>query len=463
MNLGIKEIIDLYELIDTHRGTREENRAFALKHKELLSTPLKLLGLWRESKLHLLPHPHSSTTMMKLISGVTLFLLLLSFALGLFSGIGLLHYSGDEPVNLIYFLAMVCLLPLVTMILSIMAMLRANQSHSMLVHISPAYWMEQIILLLPRHHQEQINMLKINPLLANWIVLKRSQLLALSFSLGLFLALIGVVVSRDIAFAWSTTLDISPESFHYIISLLALPWSEFLPQAVPSLELIEKSQYFRLGGKLDSNLVSNAALLGLWWKFLAMATLFYALILRFGLYLFASFSLRRAIERSIFSMDGIRELLHQMQEPLVTTQAQEQEPSMQISKEKSIETIKQLDSNYTTVIGWAIDESMLEILIAQEPITANNSYLAGGLNSLKEDQNIIDKVKGNILLYVKSWEPPTMDFIDFLEDLSQRTRGEITLYPIGTVDDEYRSREKKFTIWEKKISELNDEKIRMKR
>jgi len=463
LNIGIKETIDLYQLLEGDRGTREENRTFALKHKELLSTPLKLLALWRESKIHLLPHPHRSTIIMKLLSGVTLFLLLLSFILGLFSGIALLHYSGDEPVNLIYFLAMVCILPIVTMILSAIAMLRANQADSMLVHISPAYWIEQIILLLPRHHQEQINMLKINPLLSNWIVLKRSQLLALSFSFGLLLALMGVVISRDVAFAWSTTLDISAESFHYLISLLALPWSEFLPQAVPSLELIEKSQYFRLGGKLDSELVSNAALLGQWWKFLAMMTLFYALMLRFLLYIFASFALRRAIYRSIFSIDGVRELLHQMQEPFVTTQAKEKEPSLEINKEKSIETIEQLDMNYTTVIGWAIESSTLEMLIAHETITTNNTYLAGGRNSLKEDQDIIDKVKGDVLLYVKSWEPPTMDFIDFLSDLRQRSRGEITLYPIGTVDDAYQSREKEFNIWEKKISELNDEKIRMKR
>jgi hypothetical protein len=56
-----------------------------------------------------------------------------------------------------------------------------------------------------------------------------------------------------------------------------------------------------------------------------------------------------------------------------------------------------------------------------------------------------------------------MDFIDFLSDLRQRSRAEITLYPIGTADDGYQSRDREFNIWEKKVSELNDEKIRMKR
>jgi hypothetical protein len=134
----------------------------------------------------------------------------------------------------------------------------------MLVHLSPAYWMENLLLLLPGKSREMIDKLKINPLLANWIVIRRSQELALAFSVGLFLALLLVVASEDIAFAWSTTLQITPEGFHRFLNTVALPWREWLPQAVPSVELIEQSHYFRLGGKLSREMVAHASQMGEW-------------------------------------------------------------------------------------------------------------------------------------------------------------------------------------------------------
>ncbi len=108
------------------------------------------------------------------------------------------------------------------------------------------------IVFTPRQSSEDLETLKINPLLANWIVIKRSQFVALFFSIGLGLALLVVVATKDIAFAWSTTLQITPESFHTFLEMLATPWKTWFPSAVPSLELIEKSQYFRLGDSLSA-------------------------------------------------------------------------------------------------------------------------------------------------------------------------------------------------------------------
>jgi len=406
--------------------------------------------------------PHDSEKIHLYLSHATLFLLILAFFLGALSGIGLLRYNGSEPVNLLYFLSAVLLLPLATMTMALLAMLRAGSKRAMLVHLSPAYWMENILLMLPGKSREMVGKLTVNPLLANWIVIKRSQELALSFSIGLFLALMLVVASEDIAFAWNTTLQVSAEEFHRFLSLVALPWKAWLPQALPSLELIEQSHYFRLGGKLSSEMVAHAAQMGQWWKFLAMTTLVYAVLLRLLFWAAASWGLQRAIERSIFSLEGTRELLREMREPLITTQAPEKEHQAGERGEGEI-TLTEPKQHYDTVIGWALNEEAILLYNDQLAIVADAVYEAGGLHSLSEDRQVTEDAAGDVLLYVKAWEPPTMDFIDFLKALSEKKNLSVAVYPLGTPQRGAVATDAEFAVWSGKIAALKEKSIRMLR
>ena len=457
---GLKLYIDLYELMQLERGTHQENRSFGLAHSDLLEKPMALLVQWRDAHLHLLHQPRSSEKLTKYLSHATLFLLIISFFLGIFSGIGLLRYNGSEPVNLLYFLSAVFLLPLVTMAMALLAMLRAGDAGAMLVHLSPAYWMENLLLLLPGKSREMIDKLKINPLLANWIVIRRSQELALAFSVGLFLALLLVVASEDIAFAWSTTLQVTPEGFHRFLNTVALPWREWLPQAVPSVELIEQSHYFRLGGKLSREMVAHASQMGEWWKFLAMTTLVYAIFVRFLFFLAASRGLRKATEQSILSLEGVRELLREMREPLITTQAPEEEQILHKGGEKNTSLVEP-KQYYSAVIGWALNGDQIVLQNEKSGIRTDMVYEAGGLHSLKEDRQVIESAEGEVLFYVKAWEPPTMDFVDFLKALSEKQKLSITVYPLGTPQRASLATDAEFEIWARKIMALKQKNVRM--
>ncbi|HHD73072.1 MAG TPA: DUF2868 domain-containing protein [Epsilonproteobacteria bacterium] len=457
---GLELYIDLYELMQLERGDHQTKRSFGLAHKELLERPLDLLVHWSNAHLHLLSQPRTSEKLLKMLSGATLFLLILSFSIGVFSGVGLLRYNGDEPVNLLYFLSAVLLLPMVTMFTALIAMLRADSAGATLIHLSPAYWMENLLLLLPGKGRALIEKLKVNPLLANWIAIRRSQELALAFSCGLFLALLLVVASEDIAFSWSTTLHITAEEFHHFLTMVALPWKAWLPQALPSAELIEQSHYFRLGGKLSSEMVHHAALLGEWWKFLAMTTLFYAVFLRFLFFLGASRGLRRATERSILSLEGIRELLREMQEPLITTQASGEEQGIEKIEQNGV-TVTEPRQHYDTVIGWALDRDTIALQNEQSGIETEHLLVAGGLHSLQEDRQVIEGARGEVLLYVKAWEPPTMDFVDFLIALSEKRNLSIAVDPLGTPERAAAATDAEFVIWERKIAALKQENVRM--
>jgi hypothetical protein len=461
-NLSIEEYLDLQELMRMDISSHEANRKFGLEHNSILSDSKKLLKSWIVEHRYLLPTPLLGQKVGRYMRYATLSVVMVSLFLGIISGVALLSYSGSSPINVLYFLVAILVLPIVTMSLSLLAMVRAKGVDSRLIHISPAFWMQNIILLLPQKSREIFANLHINPLLANWLILRRSQEMAFAFSLGLFVALLGVISSEDIAFGWSSTLHITAQELHHLFSLIALPWSGLLPQAIPPLELIEKSHYFRLGGVLSSDMIESASLLGEWWKFLAMTTLFYALFLRWLLMLWIGRGLQQVIDRVTLTIGGVDSMLEEMRRPLITTEAIDSEVKLDSSSDIGVSSTLSLEYSYKIAIGWAMDMDTILLHNDREAISVEHIYEAGGSHSLEDDSSVIDSSSGDVLLYVKSWEPPTMDFVDFLLPLAQNSIS-VTLYPVGASQDSYKATDKFYDIWALKIGGLKIDNIKMKR
>ena len=460
--MNIKPYVNLYELLAINPSTREENRAFGLTQVMLKNKPVEQLLAWIEKHKESLKKPFLSDAFASYLYRMTFALVIIAFALGLLAGVGLLSYNGEEPVNVIYFMAIAIFIPLFTMLLTLVAMLRARSAESVLVHLSPAFWMEKILGLLPGNVQEHIKALQISPLLANWIIIRRSQIIVFFFSLGLLLSLLGVVVTKDIAFAWSTTLHISPEVFHGFLHTIAFPWREIVPSAVPSLELIEQSQYFRLGDKLDDEMIAHASELGEWWKFLALSTLFYAILLRFMMLILASFGYSSAVKQSLLTLNGTTKLLREINEPIISTHATKREKAFTSGDESYSQIVNTLDASYDGIQGWAIPQSELFVLGDSMNIISPKHFEVGGTNSFEEDSEVIFKSHGEVLLFVKGWEPPTMDFVDYLTELISKV-DKVVVVPIGTAENHYEATPKEIDVWENKLSLLGDMKVWLKR
>lgn len=454
--MNIETYIDLQQLLEHNKTTHEQNRTLGLVHES--DNDMQKLNAYRDKHLDALHAPRLSQEISKYLYSVTLILGILSLIIGVFSGVGLLNYGGKEPVNVVYFIVMVALVPLVTMSMAIWSMFKASKQQSVLVHISPAYWMEKIIHFLPNTSQNLLKNIRISPLLLNFLIIKRSQLLALLFSIGLFIALIWKVSTQDLAFVWSTTLQVSPSDFHSFLKGVAFAWRDLVPSALPSLELVEQSQYLRLGGKINDQMVHNAVLLGQWWKFLAIATLFYAIFLRILIWLLASFGLRQAIDKSINNLSGASRVLYEMSTPLVSSQSAQIEKSFTRSDVSYSRITTSMDGSYDSVLGWAMSDD--EIIITNDAlgILSQNIADVGGTNKLAQDRAIIERQSGNILLLVKAWEPPTMDIVDFIYDLSNKVT-KITLLPIGTSDLGYECDSREFDVWARKMQSIDNKKV----
>lgn len=456
--MHLKSYLDLYALLQTDTSSKEERRAFGLSQILNIKKPVDQLLFWVESNQGRLKKPTLGETFTSHLYSVSLILLVIAFVIGLLSGIALLSYNGSEPVNVVYFMGMVIFLPLLTMILALLSMFKAQSAQSALVHISPSFWMEKILHLFSSQSSKSADTVKINPLLTNWIVIKRAQSLALIFSLGLLVSLLVVVATKDIAFAWSTTLQITPEVFHSFVNAVAFPWRDWVPTAVPSLELIEQSQYFRLGDKLSEEMIGNAPKLGEWWKFLTFSTLFYAIVLRFLMLLISSLGMHHALKRSILTLEGVGILLRDMNEPMISTHATTAEKKFISSNEHEMQTLCHLDASYDVLQGWAIPLSQLQVMSDSMQVISPNLFEVGGANSLAQDSEIVSKSHGEVLLFVKAWEPPTMDFMDYLDELLKKV-DKVIIYPVGSASEGYKSEARFIDIWAKKLSLFNHEKV----
>jgi hypothetical protein len=116
------------------------------------------------------------------------------------------------------------------------------------------------------------------------LLFRHVQIAAAWFNLGALAVLLVEVTVTDLAFGWSTTLQLGPERFYQLCERLSVPWSRWLPEAIPSLDLVQATQYFRLEGAYvgaaEGARIADPALSGQWWPFLAACLFFYGLLPR---------------------------------------------------------------------------------------------------------------------------------------------------------------------------------------
>jgi hypothetical protein len=347
------------------------------------------------------------------------------------------------------------------MTISIFTMFAHGGVSNFLTMFFPLHWIEKILTHIPLENKIEDFKAPFSLEFSKWLFMERLHLFSMLFSIGLLLSLVLMVIATDIAFGWSTTLQISPDSFQNFLSHIGFLWSNIFPSAIPSLELVEMSHYFRLGEKLDITMVHNADKLGAWWKFLAMTTIVYAIGLRFLFLLFSKDMLDKQLEKEFLSLEGVKGVLREFQTPYISTQSPKEEKHLEIKEEKEEEKTITIDEKlYEFILGWNFSTDEITLANDAKGIKALTTWAVGGSNTYAQDMQIIKNMSGIVFLYVKSWEPPTMDFIDLLEMLIDNRRvKKIQIYPLGTVGKHYENSNSDVDVWIKKIDSVKSDKV----
>ena len=245
----------------------------------------------------------------------------------------LLHYKGDEPVNVSWFLA--CTVGVQMLVLAVAVLLwglRAitdwfDDFHPLRGLLAGLVWACSFGLRrMPGEQRERLcatlavlgRKREIYGSLAAWPFLIVTQLFAVGFNLGILTLLLIHVSTTDLAFGWQSTLHLGPEAAYRLVSALAAPWAWCAPNAHPTLAQVIASRFSYSEGiaPLDRGAMAS------WWPFLCYAVAFYGLLVRGALLVFAVVKMRAGLCGLAFDHEGCNALFRRLTGPVVQAQAE---------------------------------------------------------------------------------------------------------------------------------------------
>lgn len=304
--------------------------------------------------------------------------------------LGLLYYDGGRRISVTVIMAVALLQLLLALLTTAEAWIGWQPWHGLFRDVL-ARW-------LPQAKGDA----SIWRALATPLAARVAQSGGLAFGIAALLMLLGQVVFHDLVFGWSTTLRASAPAYHELTSALAWPWHSWLPGAVPSLQLVEQSRYFHAG----TPAVSDPAMLGIWWRFLAMLWLCYVVVPRIVLLVLARLQLALRVRRLLTAHPGRAPLRERCRTPWIDSG--EGAGSGTLPRNAAGRAAPLPATPGRVLIRWAD---------AGHVALAGQWLDAGGSLTLDEDQAALEQVRamgGPIVIVVRGWEPPTGELADFL-------------------------------------------------
>jgi uncharacterized protein DUF2868 len=390
----------------------------------------------------------------------------LLLATGLIIGVGVsslaLTFEGEYPINLLALLGVLVLLPFIFVLLTVMfCLLQAFglNAVSLLPHwMSPGRW---TLDLFERYAGLQITGIygqgDARSRLGFWQVVVFSQLFGVGFYIGAVLALAVLVSVSDLAFGWSTTLAVESSSIFSLFNAVALPWASVWPAAAPDAQLVEASRIFRLAAPGG---VEQVALLGTWWKYVLMSLLVWGLLPRLLLLFLGGWRFSRATRTYLLEHSEVTALIDRLVSPLIDLgEHQEQEDRSESFPEVEIPDFKghgdgqvslAFDDAYILVWNGAVSESMLR---------SNDVGWLSALSTNEDVHNTLKQVPGRyrkVVVLTKSWEPPLLEFLDFLAALRRQVEKtcSIAVVPIGL--ETAPANPDDIAVWARTVAGLDD-------
>lgn len=298
-----------------------------------------------------------------------------------------------------------------------------------------------------------------------------SQWLGLGFAVGALVAALLHVVFTDLAFGWSTTLDIDATFVHGLVEGLSKPWAALWPEASPSFDLVESTRHFRVETGAPHVHFIDPIRYGGWWPFLVMALAAYALAPRVLATAWGEWRLGRVAGATLLRTPGVGRLLDGLRAPRVETRAEAPEGEIGRAAGDRVEAIDLADwrqwnqgaggdasgpDAIRAVIVWAesIDDETIARRLGWDALRVRD---AGGRRTLEEDAEAIAATRdaqGPVTVFVRAYEPPVLELLDFLGDLRGALGGErrivVALRGGGEADRDG---------WRRKLATLGDPRL----
>ncbi|HEX7898082.1 MAG TPA: DUF2868 domain-containing protein [Planctomycetota bacterium] len=233
-------------------------------------------------------------------------LVALGLALGAGAGFAAFALDGGAPINVVRAWGLLVGLQLLLLALTLLLLLRRSTG--------PGLWLHVILGVLKARDRARVHEFLERAgrhrALIRWWVVESFQIAAVAANVAILAAVFIRLPMWSLAFGWETTLDWSPALVQRLTAWISTPWAAACPGAVPSADLVTRSEYLRFaeayagpGSPAEVALLSRR-----WWPFLVLSVLVYGLLPRLVLLVVARCRQRRE-ESTAFERGGDYRLL----------------------------------------------------------------------------------------------------------------------------------------------------------
>jgi hypothetical protein len=234
--------------------------------------------------------------------------------------------------------------------------------------------------------------------------------------------------------------------------------------------LIEESRYYRVAS--DPVTRDEAARLGRWWRFVALTMAVYGLLPRLITFAFARSRLRSAVRAALEAEPGLTAVVRRIHRAQVETQAPEAEATIATSAraDASSRPGARSPGSVRAVVNWSAVPVDADLLATAFP--GAKVFPAGGAAAVRDDLALAKSLaaadgEGDVVIVVKAWEPPLMEFIDFVNTLRETPAGDPSMrivLPVGLDDTggaPGRASPAQLKVWRDKLATIGDPWLRV--
>jgi hypothetical protein len=380
-------------------------------------------------------------------------------------------YDGSQPVNVVRLLALLVGAQLVLLVFTLLLLpgrvpgLRHAQD--LLTALNPGAWAAGIFRKLAHAPPEAARLFDLHApqsavvRFAKWQALYWSQTAAVAFNVAALVTALMLVMFSDLAFGWSTTLEADPGDVTRIVRQIAAPWAAFAPSAVPSAELVERSQFFRLEGAAASG---ASRVLGAWWPFTMLAIVTYGLLPRLVLLGFAVIRLRAATKGLLLDNPAVTALLDRMASPEIETAAADHDPAPPADIGVPPAAPRPITGGARALI-W---EGSLAVDSARGYARRHlgldlTTVIEAGAGELAADRAALERLATDaaqsVIVFTPAWEPPLLELLDFLAELRSRVGPAVSIVVAPVPDGARAVSDVERATWTRAIAKLADPKL----
>jgi hypothetical protein len=392
--------------------------------------------------------------------------------LGWSSGKLAFHYDGSHPINLFPLLGLFAILPftllapLVFIFVPIESVPILSSLQNVIIKTNPGQFLRLLCHAAPNELREILQTLKTKShihlalfgSIEKFALIILWQLLTLCFLVGVIFSGLYQTLTSDLAFCWNLTPQgITSDTVHSAITWLSLPWAWAVPEAVPTLQMVDESRYY----KLTDPALLNPQILAQWWSFVLLTMTTWGALPRLLTTLLGMAMLEAKVRKSLPRIPGALDLLDRLEHSHIETSAQE--PSNRTEQQHSRVRPDHEPRHTTTrvAIFWNLKEFNVAELASLMP---RGSYLATYIAPEEiTPQTLVDELEKldndfQIFIMVKAWEPPLEEFFDFIrairEDLINLCQVQIVLLDIP--EGAHLQLCQEHQVWETSIKKLAD-------